>query len=116
MILIRHVLQSMPIYLMSVMCSPKGVVNRLHQIFANFFWGNSEAERRKHWVSWESLCYPMKGGLGFRSLADVNRALMAKLWWKFRISVGTLWGTYMENKYCKKLHPIFTNSISGSHV
>lgn len=57
-----------------------------------------------------------EGGLGFKSLADVNRALMAKLWWKFRTSVGTLWGTYMENKYCKKLHPIFTNSISGSHV
>ncbi|KAG5570617.1 hypothetical protein H5410_060383 [Solanum commersonii] len=117
MILIRHVLQSIPIYLLSVMCPPKGVVKRLHQVFAKFFWGNSEVERRKHWVAWESLCYPLEeGGLGFRSLTDINRALMAKLWWKFRTSIGTLWGMYMGNKYCKKLHPIFANSNSGSHV
>lgn len=54
--------------------------------------------------------------MGFRSPADVNKALMAKLWWNFRTSVGTLWGTYMGNKYFKRLHPIFANYITRSHV
>lgn len=41
---------------------------------------------------------------------------MAKLWWNFRTSIGNLWGIYMGNKYCKKLHPIFGNSIGAPYV
>lgn len=50
MILIKYVLSSMPIYLLLALCPPKGVMKRLHQIFARFFWGNSSMERRKHWI------------------------------------------------------------------
>lgn len=97
MILIRHVLQSIPIYLLLAMCPPKVVIRRMHQIFAKFFWGNIGVERRKHWVSWDVLCLPLEeGGLGFRSLFDINKALMAKLWWKFKnnnwVSLGHVYG------------------------
>lgn len=36
-VLIAHVLQSMPIYLMSAINPPKGVINQIHKILAKFF-------------------------------------------------------------------------------
>lgn len=39
-ILIKHVLQSISIYQISVMNPPKGVVDIIHRIIAKVFWGN----------------------------------------------------------------------------
>ncbi|XP_075108937.1 uncharacterized protein LOC142180767 [Nicotiana tabacum] len=36
--------------------------------------------RAKHWASWDTLCLPQEGGIGFRSLHDVSKALFCKLW------------------------------------
>ncbi|KAG5605762.1 hypothetical protein H5410_027254 [Solanum commersonii] len=47
-ILITHVLQSMPLYLLSSINLTKGVINLLHRIFAKFFWSGNRGERRKH--------------------------------------------------------------------
>lgn len=63
------------------------------------------------------LCYPFnEGGLGFKSLHDVSKTLFAKLWWKFRTSVDFVWGSYIWNKYCKKLHPSISLSRGGSCI
>lgn len=57
-------------------------------------------------MAWEEMCFPIEeGGLGYRLLFDMNRALIVKLWWNFRTSIGSLWCTFMANKYCKKMHP-----------
>uniref|UniRef100_A0A0V0IEX1 Putative ovule protein n=1 Tax=Solanum chacoense TaxID=4108 RepID=A0A0V0IEX1_SOLCH len=66
-ILISHVLQSKPMYLLSAMNPPVSVLNQLHKLFAKFFWGNATGSKNKHWVSWESMCYPKEeGGVGFQ--------------------------------------------------
>lgn len=52
-ILIRHVLQSIPIYTLSAMNTPKGLLEQLHKVFAKFFWGGSTKTRGKHWVAWD---------------------------------------------------------------
>lgn len=115
-ILIQNVLQSIPIYLLSALNPPKKVIERIHQVFAQFFWGRIGGEKGKHCVSWEDMCYPqLEGGLGFRSLFDVSRAFYAKLWWRFRTAT-TLWSNYMWTRYCKKLHPVIENSKEASHV
>ncbi|XP_059291470.1 uncharacterized protein LOC132044949 [Lycium ferocissimum] len=67
---------------------------------------NKEDKRNRHWASWLNMCYPrQEGGMGFRSLFDVSKALFAKLWWRFRTSC-TLWSTFMWNKYCKRIGPL----------
>lgn len=34
----------------------------------------------KDWINWDDLCYPqVEGGVGFRSLHDVAKALTSKL-------------------------------------
>lgn len=80
-ILIKHVLQSIPIYQLSVMNPPKSIVNHLHKMIANFFWGECVETSGKHWVAWDRLCCPpLKGGIGYGSLQYMVDVLFAKLW------------------------------------
>ncbi|XP_059310607.1 uncharacterized protein LOC132061950 [Lycium ferocissimum] len=105
-VLIRSVLQTMPVHLLSVLAPPKCVLNELYKIFARYFWSNKAEGRSRHWIAWKDVCLPIQeGGLGFKSLFDVSNALFAKLWWRFRTS-NSLWANYMWNKYCKKEMPI----------
>ncbi|XP_060200867.1 uncharacterized protein LOC132629156 [Lycium barbarum] len=115
-VLIKSVLQSMPLHLLSVVAPPKCVLNEIHKIFARFFWSNKEEGRSRHWVKWKDICLPItEGGLGFKSLFDVSNALFAKLWWKFR-TTNSLWAKYMWNKYCKKEIPTLVQWKRGTQV
>ncbi|XP_060211975.1 uncharacterized protein LOC132639553 [Lycium barbarum] len=79
-VLVNHVLQTMPVYLLSAMNPPSGVIKQLHKIFAKFFWSNTVGVKSKHWVAWDKLCLPKdEGGIGLRSLTDISNALFAKL-------------------------------------
>nr|XP_016504579.1 PREDICTED: uncharacterized protein LOC107822538 [Nicotiana tabacum] len=115
-ILIAHVLQSMPIHLLSAVNPPAYVINILHKIFAQFFWSSSVTGNNRHWVSWSTLCMPQEeGGIGFRSLHDVAKALFCKLWWKYRTK-PSLWSSFMSQKYCKKINSVVVPWRKGSHV
>lgn len=94
----------MPIYLLSALNPPKGVIEQIHKIMAKFFWGSTTIKKKKHWVAWDKTCLPNEeGGLGFRSLHEI--ALFAKLRWNFRTG-RSLWSSYMANKYNKKVYPV----------
>ncbi|XP_060177942.1 uncharacterized protein LOC132607882 [Lycium barbarum] len=47
-VLVNHVLQTMPVYLLSAMNPPSGVIKQLHKIFAKFFWSNTVGVKSKH--------------------------------------------------------------------
>lgn len=115
-VLISHVLQSMPIHLLLVVNPPAFVINKLHKLFASFYWSNSTDGRKRHWASWDTLCLPYEeGGVGFRSLHDVLKALFCKLWWNFRTK-STLWSSFISQKYCKKMNAMVVPWRYGSHV
>ncbi|XP_075099288.1 uncharacterized protein LOC142176117 [Nicotiana tabacum] len=99
-VLISHVLQSMPMHLLSAVNPSKYVINRLHKLFAQFFWSSSVGGNSRHWALWNTLCMPVEeGGIGFRSLHDVAKALFSKLWWNFRTK-PSLWSSFVCQKYC----------------
>lgn len=115
-VLISYVLQSMPIHLLSAVNPPLYVLNRLHKIFAQFFWSNTVGSKSRHWASWGTLCMPCdEGGVGFRSLHDMSKALFRKLWWNIRTK-PILWSSFMSQKYCTKLNPMIIPWRNGSHV
>lgn len=73
-VLISYVLQSMSVYLLTVMHPLKRVIDKIHQLFARFIWTGAGGIKGKHWVAGKDLCYPREvGGIGFRSLHDVNK-------------------------------------------
>lgn len=110
-VLINSVLQSIPLYLLSTMAPPKFILYELHKTFNRFLW-----VRSKHWVSWEKMCFPKEeGGVGFRDLFDISKAIFAKLWWIF-MTTRSLWTDSMRNKYCKKPIPTEVQWNNGFQV
>lgn len=55
MILINSVLQSVPIYQLSVIIPPKCVAYDIRKIFARFLWNGKEEGRNKQWVLWDAI-------------------------------------------------------------
>ncbi|KAG5581365.1 hypothetical protein H5410_051992 [Solanum commersonii] len=110
----RNVLQNMPIYLLSTLALTSYTFNEFHKIFQNSF----EAIRKRAdliWASWLKLCFSKQGGLDFRSLFDISKALFSKLWWEFRIT-STLWSNLMWTKYCKRYIPTMVQWKRGSQL
>lgn len=114
LILIKHVLSAVPIHLLATSCPPKGVLALAERAMANFLWGEREGGLRHHWIKWEDLCADSsQGGVGVRSLMEVQAAFSLKLWWRFRTS-DCLWSSFMRAKYCRQCHPCMVGAIQGS--
>lgn len=83
-VLFRHVLNSMPVYLLSAMSIPKEGMRRLEQTFANLLWGETEGRKKDHWVAWHKVCRSVREGeLGIRSLEIIDKAFRCKMLLKF---------------------------------
>ncbi|XP_027156511.1 uncharacterized protein LOC113757398 [Coffea eugenioides] len=105
LVLIKHVLSSLPTHLLSAAVIPVATFKSIERICANFLWGTSTEQTKHHWILWSQLCYPvMEGGTGFRRVRDVYNAFSCKLWWGLRTG-SSLWATFMRAKYCKWVHP-----------
>ena len=112
-VLLKHVLSSMPIHLLAAATPPKGVLWELERSMAAFLWGESEHGPRFHWMKWEALCRPQEeGGLGLRRLSEVLQAFSMKLWWKFRQGLS-LWALVMASKFCRGRHPCLAEERLG---
>lgn len=84
------------------------------EFLLNFFGTLKEEGRAKHWVAWDDTCLPKdEGGIGFRYLFDISKALFPKLWWKFRTRT-IIWSNFIWNKYCKRHRPQVEEWKSGS--
>ncbi|VFQ90276.1 unnamed protein product [Cuscuta campestris] len=97
LVLIKHVLNTLPNYFLAANTIPKAISHLLEQKMARFWWGGGASKH--HWISWEKMCYPMEeGGLGIRDLRSLEKAFSLKLWWKFYQDSG-LWARFMRAKY-----------------
>ncbi|XP_074336698.1 uncharacterized protein LOC141673868 [Apium graveolens] len=78
-ILLKAIAQANHIYMMSIFRIPDGLIDEIHSVMAQFWWGNNGSAKAMHWKSWDKLCLPKgKGGLGFLDLKCFNLALLAK--------------------------------------
>lgn len=84
-ILIKHVLQYLPIHLLSEVSLPKIVISKLREWLLTIFWGMNRDRNKYHWASWEKMSYPPEEeGSGFRTIADVCKAMESK-WHLYQI-------------------------------
>ncbi|XP_026417034.1 uncharacterized protein LOC113312499 [Papaver somniferum] len=77
--MIKHVLNSIPVYQMGTFKLPNNLINQLTSIERKFFWGH-KTNRGANLIAWQNLCTSKDlGGLAFRDLEKLNLALLTKL-------------------------------------
>lgn len=96
--MINSVLSSLPMYVMSFFCVPRGLLKKLDYFRSRFFWQQEEKEKYSL-AKWSILCQPKdQGGLGIRDLDIQNKALLSKWLYRLLTTDGT-WQQLIRNKY-----------------
>ncbi|XP_055802719.1 uncharacterized protein LOC129871761 [Solanum dulcamara] len=114
--LIKHVIQALPIHLLSASSPPATTIKQIQSITANFFWGWKNERRKYHWSSWKNLSYPYEeGGIGVRLISDVAKSFQYKQWWIFRTK-NSLWSEFLKAKYCQRSNPITKKWHTGQSL
>ncbi|XP_019226274.1 PREDICTED: uncharacterized protein LOC109207745 [Nicotiana attenuata] len=111
--LIKYVLQSLPIHLLSAVSPPKTILKQIEKLTANFFWGMDKERNRYHWASLQKMSITQEeGGIGLRAIEDVCKSMEFKQWWTFRTK-QSLWSSFLLAKYCQRSHPVSKKWNSG---
>jgi hypothetical protein len=81
--LVRSVLSSLPVYLLTVIKPPKNLVHELDKLRRKFLWaGDKELFGGKCKVAWTNVCKSIPhGGLGLIELEKFSRALRLRWLW-----------------------------------
>lgn len=84
MVLLKYVMNSMPIYQSSILLAPGSVICKLERLLRKFIWeGGKGNEKKLHLISWDKIQKPCdEGGLQVRNLSIQNLALGAKFLWQ----------------------------------
>ena len=71
-------------------------VDKLSQ---NFLWGSIDNKKKLHMVSWKKITKPKReGGLGIHAAKAKNIAFLAKLNWRLKTEMSSLWAKVLNHK------------------
>ncbi|KAF7841604.1 putative RNA-directed DNA polymerase [Senna tora] len=100
--LIQSVLQSSPIYQLSVMHMPNKYADKIDALSTNFYWGHNSNKAPIHLASRKKIFRSKdKGGLGLRQTCLFNKALMAKQVWRIVSQPSSIYSKWACAKYFK---------------
>ncbi|XP_072066858.1 uncharacterized protein [Arachis hypogaea] len=92
LVLIKSVLNSLPVYYLSLYKMPKAVAEKLISLQRRFLWSKEDGRNGMALVRWEVVQAPKKfGGLGVGDAMLRNTALLFKWWWRFSKEDCPLW-------------------------
>ena len=99
--LIDSVLSSLPMFMLSSIEIPKGVLKRLDFYRSHFFCQSDQHKRKYRLTKWNIICRPKdQGGLGVEGLDIKNKCLLSK--WLFKLlNEEGMWQELIHNKYLK---------------
>ncbi len=98
--LVRSVLSSVPIYLLTNAIVPVRFLRSLERLFRDFIWGRSSGRGGVHLMAWEVVCQPTScGGLGVQALAARREILLARHVARFVLEPESLWSSLMRAEY-----------------
>nr|XP_025636528.1 uncharacterized protein LOC112730680 [Arachis hypogaea] len=92
LVLIKSVLNSLPIYYLSLYKMPKAVAEKLISLQRRFLWSKEDGRHGMPLVKWDLvMASKKKGGLGVGNVVARNAALLFKWWWRFSKEDYHLW-------------------------
>ena len=107
MVLIKAVLQSIPVYWASIAYIPKGILTKIRKKCFAFLWTASKQNNGIPLVKWTNIDLPKEiGGWGIKNLPLFTKALAAKYIWILIQNTYPLWGRVVCSKYCSNMEII----------
>jgi hypothetical protein len=95
----KSVLESQPVYWMSLETIPRSVLNKIWKLMFNFLWNGNSETKHYHLCRWDALSRPKHcGGWGFRNLFHFNTTLTANTLWRVLTREG-IWHNIIKDKY-----------------
>jgi len=121
LILTKSVLQSIPVFFLSALLAPKGVLQQFRNIQRDFLWGKEETRKKWALVSWDKICKTKShGGLGLDDQEILSDVLGAKLWWRWVKEPGAHWAKTWKEKYASSWQTSdlirMSGNIKGTHI
>lgn len=99
-VLVKSVLQALPLYCMGVFKMSQGFCDKYEKLIRDFWWGEENGHRKVHWMSWEKMIKPKRGGgIGFRDMKLFNQALLARQAWRLLQRPDSLCARVLKSKY-----------------
>jgi hypothetical protein len=90
--LVRSVLASIPLYLLSAIKFPKWAITLINSQMAHCLWEDYKGHHRYHLANWGLVSQKKEfGGLGIPSLADMNMCLLASSVKRYHLNDNKLW-------------------------
>ena len=100
--LITAVLMSIVNFWAAVFRLPSKCMKEIEQLCASFLWSGPVLKTTREKLAWKEICKPKsEGGLGIRSLKEVNKVYGLKLIWRL-LSGDSLWGKWIKSYLLKK--------------
>ncbi|KAH9666870.1 reverse transcriptase domain-containing protein [Citrus sinensis] len=117
--LTQSVLQAIPIYAMQTTYLPSSVRVKIDQLCRRFIWSGAGSQRKLSLVSWDNICRPKSnGGLGFKDMELMNKALLMKVAWDLFINPSKLCSQVLISNYVAPCDMITTDASfkNGSYL
>jgi hypothetical protein len=116
LVLIKSVLEAIPVYWMSLSWIPKGILEKARKLSFSYLWRGNKDKQVVPWVRWEKIVMPKAlGGWGLKNIFLFSKALAAKCSWRL-INTQNLWTNVVYQKYVAPLsilewirNPILSN-------
>lgn len=86
-LLVKSVIYDMLLYSFLVYVWPIGLLKTVEKWIINFIWSGDVNQKKVVTMAWHKVCSPtLEGGLGIRSLKEVNKAAILRLCWELMSS------------------------------
>ena len=101
LVLLKVVLQSIPVYRASISYIPKGILAKIRKNFLYFLWTASSKKEGIPLVKWMKLVLQKsRGGWGIKNPDLFCKALATKSLWRMVENHDSLWGRTLRENYC----------------
>jgi hypothetical protein len=115
-VLIKLVIEAIPVYWNLLINIPKGILARIHKLCFNFMWKGSSEYIGSHLVNWKPLSAPISVGgwsWGLKDLVSFGRALVVKSVWVFMLG-DSLWRNILIAKYIEPIQLLIGSANKGN--
>lgn len=101
--LIKSIAMTIPIFVMQTFVLPKSILYKIESQIQKFFWGFKDDQSRHIYdKAWSAICLPKtNGGLGLRTLYNMNLSLMTRMAWNVQTQGHKLWVNLIKAKYLR---------------